>query len=124
MAYDEQFATRIRAALGDRSIVERRMFGGVGYLLNGNLCCGIHRGMLMLHVANEDTEALLGRAGASSFVMRSRTMRGWVLVEPDATRTTRQLAQWIAPAIRHAESLPPKPVRAPKAPSRERRARP
>lgn len=113
MAYDEMFALRIRAALGDRAIVEKKMFGGVGFMVNGNLCCGIYKNQLMLHVADEASEDLAQRTGATRFEMRERVMKGWVLVEPDAVKTQASLSKWLSHALKHIDTLPPKAVKKP-----------
>ena len=108
MAYNEQFATRIRAALGDRTIVEKKMFGGVGFMVNGHLTCGIHREQLMLRVSAEEADALLERPGASPLKMRGRVLKRWVLLAPETLKTEAALKKWIAAAVRHTETLPEK----------------
>ena len=116
MAFDEHFAARIRAAFGAREIVEKKMFGGIGFMINGHLACGIHRDHLMVHVDVEATDALLKRSGAIPFEMGGRQMRGWILVAPDATKTATTLAKWVELGAQHAESLPAKPAK-PKKPA-------
>lgn len=113
MAYDEGFAERIRVALGDREIVAKKMFGGIGFMVNGNLCCGIYKNHLMLHVADDESDGLAKRPGAKLFEMRERVMKGWVLVEPDAVKTDTSLKKWMRPALKHVESLPPKVAKTP-----------
>ena len=84
------------------------MFGGIGFMLNVNMVCGMHKNDLMLHVAAADTDALLKRPGAKPFVMRDRPMQGWVLVAPEAIATQKTLAEWIDVALVYAQTLPPK----------------
>ena len=84
MAYDLELAERIRTVLAGQAIVEKKMFGGIGFMLNGNMVCGIHKNDLMLHVAAADTNVLLKRPGAKPFEMRDKPMQGWVLVDPAA----------------------------------------
>lgn len=108
MAYDEHFAVRIRSALRERSIVEKKMFGGVGFMLSGNMVCGIHKDDLMLHVSKADTSKLLAQRGAKPFVMGGRTANGWVLVAPEEVDTQAALSKWLAVALAYAETLPAK----------------
>lgn len=116
MAFDEHFAARIRAAFGARDIVEKKMFGGVGFMVNGNLACGIHRDHLMVHVDVGATDALLKRPGAIPFEMSGRQMRGWILVAPESVKTAATLAKWVELGAQHAESLPAKTAK-PKKPA-------
>ena len=108
MAYDLDLAERIRTELAGQSIVEKKMFGGIGFMLNGNMVCGMHKNDLMLHVAAADTDALLKRPGAKPFMMRDRPMQGWVLVAPEAVGTQNALAEWIDVALVYAQTLPAK----------------
>jgi TfoX/Sxy family transcriptional regulator of competence genes len=108
MAYDLLLADRIRIALVGQPIKEQKMFGGIGFMLNGNMVCGILKNDLMLHVAVEDTTKLLTKAGAKPFLMRERPMNGWVLVEPGAIKTPNALAKWVNVALNHALTLPAK----------------
>jgi len=114
MAYDEGFAERIRAGLGEREIVAKKMFGGIGFMVNGHLCCGIYKGHLMLRVAEDVYEDLAQRPGAQLFEMRGRVMKGWVFVQPDAVKTATALKKWMAPALKQVDSLPPKVAKATK----------
>ena len=115
MAYDEGFAERIRAVLGDgeHEVVAKKMFGGIGFMVNGNLCCGIYKNHLMLHVADDESDGLAKRTGAKLFEMRERVMKGWILVEPAAVKTDAALKKWMRPALKHVESLPPKAAKTP-----------
>lgn len=108
MAYDEGFAERIRAMLGEREIVAKKMFGGIGFMVNGNLCCGIYKNHLMLRVAEDIYEDLAKRPGAMLFEMRGRVMKGWVFVQPEAVKTDAALKKWMAPALKHVDLQPPK----------------
>jgi TfoX/Sxy family transcriptional regulator of competence genes len=108
MAYDLLLADRVRTALVGQPIKEQQMFGGIGFLLNGNMVCGILKNDLMLHVAAEDTAKLLTKPGAKPFVMRERPMNGWVLVEPDAIKTASALKKWVNVSLDYALTLPAK----------------
>ena len=110
MAYDEDFAHRIRAELADvDAITEKAMFGGLGFLLHGNMAVGImSTGDLMVRVGAEGADDALARPQTRPFEMRGRSMTGWVIVAADAVRTKRQLAPWVRRGTAFAASLPPK----------------
>lgn len=110
MAYDEELAERIRAALPPGlDLAERRMFGGLAFLVSGNLAVAASgEGGLLLRVDPARTDELAGRAGASVAVMRGRPMTGWIRVTADAVRTEEALRAWVDRAVAHAASLPPK----------------
>jgi TfoX/Sxy family transcriptional regulator of competence genes len=110
MAYDEDFAHRIRAELADLDgITEKAMFGGLGFLLHGNMAVGImSTGDLMVRVGAEGAGDALARPQTRPFEMRGRSMTGWVIVAAGAVRTKRQLAPWVRRGAAFAASLPPK----------------
>ena len=110
MAYDEHLADRIRELLGtERGLTEKKMFGGLAFLVNGNMAVAASgQGGLLVHVDRDDTEALVQRAHAERMVMRGRAMDGWIRVAPEGIRTKRQLEQWTARGVGHARSLPKK----------------
>jgi TfoX/Sxy family transcriptional regulator of competence genes len=110
MAYDEDLAHRIRALLGPvGGIDERRMFGGLAFLLNGNMSVAASRdGGLLVRVAPDDTEKLLGRQHVDVMVMGGREMRGWLRVAPSGLKTKRQLQNWVDRGVGYAAALPPK----------------
>src|SRR4051794_28697198 len=110
MAYDEDFANRIREQLADvDGITEKSMFGGLGFLLGGNMAVGImSTGDLMVRVGADGAEEAVKRPGARAFEMRGRPMTGWVIVDAGAVRTKRQLAPWVRRGTAFAASLPPK----------------
>jgi TfoX/Sxy family transcriptional regulator of competence genes len=110
MAYDADLADRIRELLGPlRGVDEERMFGGLAFLVNGNMSVAVSgQGGLMVRVPRDDTERLWGRAHVSPMVMAGREVRGWVRVEPDGLKTTRQLTDWVTRGADYARSLPRK----------------
>jgi len=115
MAYDERLAGRVRRALGGRrGVSERKMFGGLCFLLDGNMLCGVARPGLMLRVGKDQEARALARAGARPMDFTGRPLRGLVWVDPAACRG-RALAGWIALAERFVGALPAKgPARAPR----------
>jgi TfoX/Sxy family transcriptional regulator of competence genes len=110
MAYDEDFAHRIRAELADvDAITEKAMFGGLGFLLHGNLAVAImSTGDLLVRVGADGAGEALARPHTRPFESRGRSMTGWVIVAVDAVRTKRQLAPWVRRGTAFAASLPPK----------------
>jgi TfoX/Sxy family transcriptional regulator of competence genes len=110
MAYDEDLANRIRELVGtERGVEEKRMFGGLAFLINGNMSVAVSRqGGLMVRVPPGDTEKLLGRAHVSPMVMAGRETRGWLRVDADGVQTKRQLQSWVTRGTGYARSLPAK----------------
>jgi TfoX/Sxy family transcriptional regulator of competence genes len=110
VAFDTDLADRIRELLCPlRSVDEKRMFGGLAFLINGNMSVAVSgQGRLMVRVPPNDTEKLLERAHVSPMVMAGREVRGWIRVEADGVKTTRQLTQWVTRGADYARSLPRK----------------
>lgn len=110
MAFDEGLAARIRALLDERSDVEdKRMFGGIGFLIAGNMACGVSGEDLIVRVDREESDALIEvEPGARRFDMTGRPMRGWILVAPEATADDGDLERWVRRGEAYAASLPPK----------------
>jgi TfoX/Sxy family transcriptional regulator of competence genes len=110
VAYDEHLANRIRElTAGEPGLTEQRMFGGLAFLIGGNMSVGVSgQGGLMVRVDPDDTEALMAKPHARPFEMRGRAMRGWLRVDPEGVRTKRQLEPWVKRGVAYARSLPPK----------------
>jgi TfoX/Sxy family transcriptional regulator of competence genes len=110
MAYDEDLANRIRELIaGEPGLTEQRMFGGLAFLIAGNMSVAASgQGGLMVRVDPEHTAALLSRKHAAPFEMRGRAMQGWLRVEAEGVRTRRQLEPWVRRGVAYARSLPPK----------------
>jgi TfoX/Sxy family transcriptional regulator of competence genes len=110
VAYDEDLAKRIRElVLAEPGVTEKRMFGGLAFLIDGNMSVSASgQGGLLLRVDPAETDALLSRPHAYPFEMRGRLMQGWLRVDAEGLRTKRQLAQWVARGVAYARSLPSK----------------
>jgi TfoX/Sxy family transcriptional regulator of competence genes len=109
MAFDETLADRVRDVLaGMDGLAEKRMFGGLAFLLNGNMCCGVHGDEVILRVDPESTEEALRKPHVRVFDMTGRPMKGWLLVGSDAVASDEQLRSWIDMGAEFAASLPPK----------------
>lgn len=110
MAYDEELAERLIAALGERLTDERRMFGGLALMVDGHMCAGAtSRGSLMARVGPDQMDTALGRPGAGPLEMKGRMVPGWVDVDP-ATLDGAAIAEWMATCLRFVDSLPPRPA--------------
>ena len=111
MAYDEALAARVRELLAPmRGVDEKRMFGGLAFLINGHMTIAVSgQGGLLARVPPGETDALLGRVHVSPMVMAGREIRrGWLRVDPDGVRTKRQLAAWVTRCVDYTRGLPPK----------------
>src|SRR3990170_1819093 len=109
MAYDEKLADRIRAVLSAHNgLSEKRMFGGIAFMLRGNMCCGLVKDDLVVRVGPEHYEKLLAEPHARPMEFTGRPMRGFVYVGPDGYRSEQALAKWVERGVDFAVSLPPK----------------
>jgi TfoX/Sxy family transcriptional regulator of competence genes len=109
MAYDRVLADRVRSALkGKRKIVEKEQFGGIGFLLQGNMACGVIKNDLLVRVGPERHDEAMRARGAAPFAITGRPSRGWVLVRPAALKSDADLKKWIEMGLAFAGSLPAK----------------
>ncbi len=110
MAYDEDLAARIRELLGDEpGLVEKKMFGGLAFLINGNMSVAASgQGGLLLRTSPDHAESLLVVKHAAPMVMRGREVKGWLRIDPEGVRTNDQLRGWVTRGVAYARSLPPK----------------
>jgi TfoX/Sxy family transcriptional regulator of competence genes len=110
MAYDVDLAERMRELLSDEAVIEKKMFGGLAFLIGGNMSVSASgQGGLLVRVDPEQTEALLNEPGAEEFDMGGRgPMKGWLRVSPDVLDDDTTLAAWVERGVSYAHSLPPK----------------
>lgn len=109
MAFDEKLAGRVREALaGQAGLVEKKMFGGMAFMLGGNMCCGVLMNDLIVRVGAEATERALAQPHARAFDVTGRPMKGFVMVAPAGHGNAAGLADWVAQGVAFARSLPPK----------------
>jgi hypothetical protein len=109
MAYDEVLAQRISEILKVQpELVEKKMFGGIGYLLNGNMACGVHKDALVVRVGPENYEQALSDSHTGQFDITGRPMKGWVLVEVEGIELDEDLENWVKKGVDFALTLPPK----------------
>ena len=108
MAYNLKLAERIRSELNGMPFAEKKMFGGVGFLLNGNMACGVNKDNLIVRIDPEKQDALLKKPHAKPFDLTGKPMKGWLIVEAEGVKTARQLSKWVQEGIGFALTLPPK----------------
>jgi hypothetical protein len=109
MAYDEELAERVRAALGSvPGVTEIKMFGGLCYTVGGNMAVGVTGQDLMVRLDPESADAALADPGARPMDFTGRPMRGFVFVGPEGFGTDRSMKEWVDRGVAFASSLPPK----------------
>jgi len=109
MAYDEQLAERVRDQLADvHGITEKAMFGGVAFLLEGNMAVGLTGDELMVRVGRDDSDDALARPHTRPFDMTGRPMKGWILVAQEGLQDDDELRAWVRRGLAFAGSLAPK----------------
>jgi TfoX/Sxy family transcriptional regulator of competence genes len=109
MAFSEALADRIRQNLARRKgVTEKKMFGGVGFLLNGNMLVDVWKDSLIVRLGPEDSDEALKEPHVSEFNITGRSMKGWVLVEPAGVADDDHLKEWIQRALKFVGSLPAK----------------
>jgi TfoX/Sxy family transcriptional regulator of competence genes len=110
MAYDEDLAERIRELMSGQKVVEKKMFGGLAFMIGGNMSVSASgQGGLLVRHDPADTAKFLNEAGASEFAMGGRgPMDGWLRVDAAAVKDKKSLAKWVKRGVDYARSLPPK----------------
>jgi len=109
MAYDEGLAQRVRETLADREgVSERAMFGGVAFMINGNMCCGIVGDRLMVRVGPQAYADALTQPHAHEMDFTGRPMKGLVYVDADGIEDESDLVRWVDRGVAFAGALPPK----------------
>ena len=108
MPYNEKLADRIRDDLSGVPFVEKKMFGGVGFLVHGNMACGDHKNGMIVRVDPAKHSALLKKPHARPFDITGRPMKGWLVIDPDGYKSTKQLSAWVKEGVQFALTLPAK----------------
>jgi hypothetical protein len=110
VTYDAELADRVRElVLGEAGLSEKRMFGGLAFMINGNLAVSASsKGGLLLRVDPAETDALVADPLAERFVMRGREMDGWLRIDVDAGVAEQELQRWVTTGVAYARSLPAK----------------
>lgn len=109
MAYNQELADRMRQILkSERAVVEKGMFGGIGFMVNGNLACGVHKQDLIVRLGQDDFTASRKKPHVRVFNLTGRPMNGWLMISARAYASEKDLRGWVAKSLAHAGSLPPK----------------
>lgn len=108
MAFDEGLADQVRARLDYENVTEQRMFGGIAFMIDGNMAVGVRDDELMVRVGKEAHEQAVSRLGARTFDMGARPMEGWISVSRDGLSDEADFNAWVDQGAAYARSLPPK----------------
>jgi TfoX/Sxy family transcriptional regulator of competence genes len=109
VAYDEELADRVRELLAPRDAVsEREMFGGIGFMLGGNMACGVNGEDLIVRLSPEEGEKALEEEAVRPFDLPGRPLKGWITVSTQGTASDEDLTGWVDAGADFASSLPPK----------------
>ena len=108
MTYNDKLAKRIRSEFGEIPFVEKKMFGGVGFLVHGNMACGVHKDNMIVRVGPDKHEVLLKKKYTRVFDITGRPMKGWLMIEPEGCKTSSQVGAWVKEGVEFALTLPPK----------------
>jgi len=108
MAYDETLASRIDELLKNKkNFTKKNMFGGVGYMLNGNMCIGVHKNEMIVRCNPEETDQLLSQKNTRIFDISGKPMKGWLLIAPDGLKGN-GLQNWFQRSVEYVQTLPKK----------------
>ncbi len=109
MTYNSVLAGRVRQSLEDiPGIIEKTMFGGIGFLLNGNMVCGVIGADMVVRVGPIGYEKALSQPHTRPFDYTGRAMKGWIYVEPAGCQSPEALQAWVQQGVNFAASLPPR----------------
>jgi TfoX/Sxy family transcriptional regulator of competence genes len=109
MAFDETLAERIRRALArKKGVAAKKMFGGIGFLLNGNMLVGVWKESLIVRLGSEEGDEALKEPHVSEFNITGRAMKGWVLIAPEGVEDDDRLSGWVQRAVTFVGKLPGK----------------
>lgn len=109
MAYDQALAERVQKTIaGQTGWVAKEMFGGIGFMLHGNMACGVINDSLIVRVGPDEYESSLNEPNTRVFDMTGRPMRGWVVIDPPGLILESDLHTWVKRGINFTNTLPPK----------------
>ncbi len=109
MAYDQILAQRIRSIIGAvPGLVEKKMFGGVGYLIHGNMACGVNGDHVIIRLPEAEYAEALSQPHVHVFDMTGRPMKGWITVDSTGIENDQALKAWVDRGLQYAQTLPPK----------------
>ena len=109
MAFDNELAARIREHLeGQTGLTEMKMFGGLAFLIHGNICCGVYGAEMLVRVDPAQMDEILRLPNTRMFDLSPRPMKGWILVRGEALASRAGLSEWLEVGLAYAAGLPPK----------------
>jgi len=109
MAYDQNLAQRMRTYISAYpNTVEKKMFGGIGYLINGNMGCGIHKDYLVVRINPDEYRQALRVPFVKPMDITGKPMKGWIMVSPQGYQDEESLEGWIHRGMQYAQTLPEK----------------
>ena len=109
MAYDESIAAKVRTLIADEAgLTEKKMFGGIAFLIDGNMACGVNKEDLIVRLDPGEHQKALAERGARPFDLSGRPMQGWLSVGPDGYADDRDLVKWVERGVTYARNLPAK----------------
>jgi hypothetical protein len=109
MAYDEELGQRIKDILEETTAFdEKRMFGGVGFMVGGNMACGVHKDMLVVRLEKDQYDEDIKLPSTKPFDITGKEMRGWLLVSAEGVEKMNDLKEWVQIGVDFAKTLPPK----------------
>lgn len=109
MAYDEELSDRVKTVLkGKRSVTEKKMFGGLCFMVNGNMACGVEKNKLVVRVGPNDYEKFLKQKHVRKMDFTGKPLKGFIYVMPEGLRRSDSLKQWVDRGVQYAKSLPRK----------------
>ena len=108
MAYDEVIAHRVRALMTDHQPIEKKMFGGIAFMIGGNMSVGVNKDHLMVRVGPDNHDDAVAQPHARIMDFTGKPMRGWIIVEPAGYASDDDLAAWVQRGVDFAKTLPPK----------------
>ncbi len=109
MPYNQRLADDIRSRIGNHpGLTEKEMFGGIAFMIDGNMAVGVSGDDLMVRVGKDAHDQAVAKPGARIFDLSARPMRGWIVVAPEGLATDAALDAWVDQGVAYAETLPPK----------------
>jgi TfoX/Sxy family transcriptional regulator of competence genes len=109
VAFDEQLGEKVRSVVkGQRGLVEKKMFGGLAFLINGNMSVGVHKNELIVRLPPEETDSALKEPGARIFDITGRPMKGWLMIGGAGLKNETALKNWVKRGVSFASALPKK----------------
>ena len=109
MAFDENLAARIRTALGrKKGVEEKKMFGGLCFLLHGNMLVGVWKNSLIARIGQEQADEAMLEPHAKPMDITGKPMKGWIMVEPDGVVDDAEVKKWVQRAVKFVGNLPGK----------------